>query len=352
MSEGGGVSRQTTDGDVIFSKTSSINAGKVEVREFKDMGPTVTSALRTLWFENSPRVWQSAVRFEQGKPDFSDLPFHSSRALAFATGLAQKGADSNVMLIGLGGGTLAGFLLEQTALKSLSVVEIDPVVCEAASLFGLEETHPRLSLSQGCGLEAVTEAAPGSLNCVILDAGTAAGDDGGIYAPAAVFRTPEAAAAMAAALSPGGVLAVTVAGGDAEDVLDVVSLFEGAMPAGSAVVILENRDASHAWLRTPPSQVVLCLTPAADGAATPAASRLGMVERASRFEEAVPAATAFDLPRRIRREWSDAQGLRFRVSQLKTFARNHVAVPGLAEVAGTGSKANETQLEVLAPTVG
>jgi hypothetical protein len=64
MSEGGGVSRQTTDGDVIFSKTSSINAGKVEVREFKDMGPTVTSALRTLWFENSPRVWQSAVRFE------------------------------------------------------------------------------------------------------------------------------------------------------------------------------------------------------------------------------------------------------------------------------------------------
>ena len=99
-------------------------------------------------------------------------------------------------------------------------------------------------------------------------------------------------ALMAAALSPGGVLAVTVAGGDAEDVLDVVSLFEGAMPAGSAVVILENRDASHAWLRTPPSQVVLCLTPAADGAATPAASRLGMVERASRFEPwTIPRAT-------------------------------------------------------------
>lgn len=170
---GGGVQRQTTEGEVIFSKISTVNPGKVEVREFA--GEAEGSAMRTLWFENSPRVWQSAVRFDNAQPDFSDLPFQSSRALAFATSLSANAKGGSAMLIGLGGGSLVSFLLEHTGIPSLSVVEIDPVVLEAASFFGLPTTHPRLTLTEGCGLAAAIAAPPGSIDAIMLDAGSASG---------------------------------------------------------------------------------------------------------------------------------------------------------------------------------
>ena len=172
---GGGVQRQTTEGEVIFSKISTVNPGKIEVRQFKGDGESEGSSMRTMWFESSPLVWQSAVRFNKEQPDFSDLPFHSSRALAFATSLSANTAGGSGMIIGLGGGTLAGFLLENTPLTSLAVVEIDPVVVEAAALFGLPAANPRLVLTEGCGLAAALAAPPNSLDVIMLDAGTAAG---------------------------------------------------------------------------------------------------------------------------------------------------------------------------------
>ena len=50
-----------------------------------------------------------------------------------------------------------------------------------------------------------------------------------------------------------------MAGGSAQELLDVLTLLEGAFPSAeggkSNVCFLENRDASHAWLRTPPAPV-------------------------------------------------------------------------------------------------
>lgn len=352
---GGGVQRQTTEGEVIFSKISTVNPGKVEVREFA--GEAEGSAMRTLWFENSPRVWQSAVRFDNAQPDFSDLPFQSSRALAFATSLSANAKGGSAMLIGLGGGSLVSFLLEHTGIPSLSVVEIDPVVLEAASFFGLPTTHPRLTLTEGCGLAAAIAAPPGSIDAIMLDAGSASGDDGGMYAPAAVFRSAEAFAALAAALAPGGVLAVTVAGGSAQELLNVLTLLEEAFPSteggGSNVCYLENRDDSHAWLRTPPAPVVLCFKPSEEaGYESPAASSRTMEERARQFEAQVPAAAAFQLPQRVRREWSDVAALRFRVGQLATFAQNMGGGTRAAEGAAAEAGANRTQLEVFAGVHG
>ena len=153
------------DGDLLFATTSAHSNGEIQVREMVQGGTDDTAALvRALWFSTSPGAWQSAVmmrRVGDGVvPDWSVLPFPSSRAHAFASALVQKGFAQTAMMMGLGAGTLAGWLLHALpSCVNLSCSELDPQVREiATSYFGLNAQDPRLTLQVGDALQHAAEA--------------------------------------------------------------------------------------------------------------------------------------------------------------------------------------------------
>lgn len=157
------------DGDLLFATTSAHSNGEIQVREMVQGDTDDPAALvRALWFSTSPGVWQSAVmmrRVGDGVvPDWSVLPFPSSRAHAFASALVQKeqsgGFAQTAMVMGLGAGTLAGWLLHTLpSCVSLSCSELDPQVREiATSYFGLNAQDPRLTLQLGDALQHAAEA--------------------------------------------------------------------------------------------------------------------------------------------------------------------------------------------------
>ena len=173
-------------GELVFSAASEQN-GEVQVRELAQGGGDDGAVVRALWFSSSPGVWQSAVSMkrvgEKLEPDWSVLPFPSSRAHAFASALVVQPEDAagpgafaqTAMLLGLGGGTLAGWLLQNLPqLSLLTCSELDADVQKiATSYFGLDESDPRLSLQLGDGLEHAAQAkADGrSFDLVAVDVG-------------------------------------------------------------------------------------------------------------------------------------------------------------------------------------
>ena len=157
------------DGELLFSSTSAHSNGEIQVREMVQGGTDDTAALvRALWFSTSPGVWQSAVMMRRVRdgvvPDWSVMMFPSSRAHAFASALVQKeqrgGFAQTAMVMGLGAGTLAGWLLHTLpSCVSLSCSELDPQVREiATSYFGLNAQDPRLTLQVGDALQHAAEA--------------------------------------------------------------------------------------------------------------------------------------------------------------------------------------------------
>ena len=164
------ASAESADGELIFSTESALN-GNVQVRELAQGGED-NQVVRALWFSASPGVWQSAVSMRKIdnsiEPDWSVLPFPSSRAHAFASALVEQPENESAntarapdafaktaMVLGLGGGTLAGWLLSSLPeLSQLMCSELDPDVLQiATSYFGLSESDPRLTLKLGDGLE-------------------------------------------------------------------------------------------------------------------------------------------------------------------------------------------------------
>jgi len=107
------------DEKVIFEKPSPYNLIVVTEDE---------QGLRTLRFERHG-VRQSVVKV--GDPDHLELPY----ARAMFMGLAFCDTPGRVLIVGLGGGTLPGFLHKHYPETLIDVVDIDPGVVEAAKLF-------------------------------------------------------------------------------------------------------------------------------------------------------------------------------------------------------------------------
>ncbi|MFH1268471.1 MAG: fused MFS/spermidine synthase [Planctomycetota bacterium] len=112
------------DQKVLYDKESPYNT--IVVTE-DDEG------LRTLWFERGG-ARQSVVRV--GDPDHLELPY----ARAMSVGVAFAEEPKRVLIVGLGGGTIPGFLHKHYPETTIDVVDIDPdVVIVAKRFFGFRE---------------------------------------------------------------------------------------------------------------------------------------------------------------------------------------------------------------------
>jgi spermidine synthase len=89
--------------------------------------------LRTLWFEKHG-ARQSVVKV--GDPDHLELPY----ARTMPVGLAFVDNPERILIVGLGGGTIPGFLHKHYPRATIDVVDIDPdVVHVAKRFFGFRE---------------------------------------------------------------------------------------------------------------------------------------------------------------------------------------------------------------------
>ncbi len=89
--------------------------------------------LRTLWFEKGG-ARQSVVKV--GDPDHIELPY----ARAMPVGLALVQPPKRVLIVGLGGGTIPGFLHKHYPKTVIDAVDIDPDVVDVAKrYFGFRE---------------------------------------------------------------------------------------------------------------------------------------------------------------------------------------------------------------------
>jgi spermidine synthase len=118
--------------------------------------------LRTLYFD-SGGVRQSVVKV--GDPDHIELPY----ARVTLVGLAFVSKPQRVLVVGLGGGTIPGFLHKHYPRMTIDVVDIDPDVVQVAKrFFGFrEDATLRAHVADGRGF---IEARQGSHDVIILDA--------------------------------------------------------------------------------------------------------------------------------------------------------------------------------------
>jgi len=112
------------DEKVLFEKKSPYSLVTVTENE---------EGLRTLMFDKNG-VRQSVVKV--GDPDHLELPY----AKAMLVGLAFVEPPKRMLIVGLGGGTIPGLLHKHYPAATIDVVDIDPVVVEAAKkFFGFRE---------------------------------------------------------------------------------------------------------------------------------------------------------------------------------------------------------------------
>ena len=118
--------------------------------------------LRTLLFERGG-ARQSVVK--PGDPDHIELPY----ARTVLIGLALIEEPRRVLIVGLGGGTLPGFLRKHYPQAVIDVVDIDPDVVDVAKkLFGFrEDDRMRAHVADGRGF---IQAASEPYDLIILDA--------------------------------------------------------------------------------------------------------------------------------------------------------------------------------------
>ena len=121
--------------------------------------------------------------------------------------LLFKPAPEDVLMIGLGGGSLAKFIRRQRPQTRITAVELDPrVIAAARSHFELPPDDATLSVVEGDGALYMRQH-PGSADVILLD-----GFDAGNQVEALATQTFYAACRRA--LRPGGVLAVNLWGRD------------------------------------------------------------------------------------------------------------------------------------------
>jgi spermidine synthase len=142
-------------------------AADVVLHEKKSLFGTIVvtqedDGTRSLRFERYG-ARQSAVK--PGDPDHLVLPY-SQVAL---TGLALSGEPRRILVVGLGGGTLAGFLHRHYPAAEIDAVDIDPeVVRVARDYFGFREDE-RLRAHVGDGRKFI-ESAREPYDLIFLDA--------------------------------------------------------------------------------------------------------------------------------------------------------------------------------------
>jgi spermidine synthase len=176
---------------------------------------TETRGIRQLHL--GTRAVQSAMRISRPW----DLELAYTRAM-MACLLFKPGPDG-VLMIGLGGGSLAKFIRRHRPATRITAVEISPqIVAAARSHFFLPEDDEHLRVVVGDGAEYVM-AHPASADVILLD-----GFDAGNQVES--LATLDFYQACRRALKPGGVLVVNLWGRDPEFVTwfsRLVTAFEG-----------------------------------------------------------------------------------------------------------------------------
>jgi spermidine synthase len=169
---------------------------------------------------------QSAMRIS--RPDNLELAYTRSM-MAF---LLFQARPRRVLLVGLGGGSLAKFIHARMPWVSTEVVEINPrVVTVARRYFHVPEDDERLTVTIGDGAEHVARAGL-PVEVLAVD-----GYDADSHAEA--LSQSAFYAACLARLAPGGVLVVNLWGGDRE-FHDILQRIEKAFPAGTLCLPAEK----------------------------------------------------------------------------------------------------------------
>jgi len=176
-------SRAKAEPKVLFEKSSPYTT--VVVTEDDD-------GLRTLYFERNG-VRQSVVK--PGDPDHVELPY--ARSMLAALAVCER--PQRVLIVGLGGGTIPMFLHKHYPKVTIDVVDIDPVVVEAAKKhFGFKEDETlRAHVADG---RKFIEECREPYDIVFLDA----------FGPDSIpydLATREFLAAVRKAVRPGGLAA-------------------------------------------------------------------------------------------------------------------------------------------------
>jgi spermidine synthase len=169
---------------------------------------------------------QSAMRI--ARPDELELAYTRSM-MAF---LLFEARPQRVLLVGLGGGSLAKFIYARMPWVTLEVVEINPrVLTVARRYFHVPENDARFTVTLGDGAEHVARAGPPADVLAVdgydAESHVAALSDGAFYA--ACHRR----------LAPGGILVVNLWGGDRE-FSDTLQRIERAFPAGTLCLPAEK----------------------------------------------------------------------------------------------------------------
>lgn len=167
---------------VLYEKASQ--SGTLYVTQEDD-------GLRTLRFEKDG-ARQSVAK--PGDPAHLEMPY---QRVALA-GLALCGEPRRILVVGLGGGVLPGFLHVHYPQAVIDAVEIDPQVVDVAKeFFGFRE-DARMRAHVGDGREFIERARESSYDLIVLDAFGARG------VPRRL-ATLEFLRAVRRALAPGGV---------------------------------------------------------------------------------------------------------------------------------------------------
>jgi len=172
-------------------------------RRAGDEGLEVTEERGTRTLHLGSRAIQSAMRVNRPW----DLELAYTRAMMGF--LMFNPMPQDVLMIGLGGGSLAKFIRKQRPQTHVIAVEIDPrVVAAARAHFELPPDDATLSVVEADGAVYVRQH-PGSADVILLD-----GFDAGNQVEALATQTFYAACRRV--LKPGGILVVNLWGRDSE----------------------------------------------------------------------------------------------------------------------------------------
>lgn len=172
-------------------------------RRAGDEGLEVTEERGTRTLHLGSRAIQSAMRVNRPW----DLELAYTRAMMGF--LMFNPMPQDVLMIGLGGGSLAKFIRKQRPQTHVIAVEIDPrVVAAARTHFELPPDDATLSVVEADGAVYVRQH-PGSADIILLD-----GFDAGNQVEALATQTFYAACRRV--LKPGGILVVNLWGRDSE----------------------------------------------------------------------------------------------------------------------------------------
>ena len=176
---------------------------KIGKRRAGDAGLEVTEERGMRVLHLGSRAIQSAMRITRPW----DLELAYTRAMMGF--LMFNSTPQEVLMIGLGGGSLAKFLRKQRPQTRITAVEIDPrVIAAARAHFELPPDDATLAVIEADGALYVRQH-PASADVILLD-----GFDSGNQVEALATQTFYAACRRA--LRPGGVLVVNLWGRDSE----------------------------------------------------------------------------------------------------------------------------------------